>query len=467
MSRAFCIAVSCALAAHAANADAQPRTDPTAGRAVFTGATTPNATSIELNPAALDLGKNDEGYVAVTGVIDQLAIHTRTLDLMSGTLSPGPDVSTTTLAPGGMAAYVWHIQRIATLGFDLASVPVAAAPSGMAALQYHELALRERTYSGAIAASVRISDDILFGASISDNLRHLHLRYARDVALAQGHGPLADPQNTEIVDVDVHQTSLFSSENLRVNLGLVVQVVKDVFVGVAYHTVPGVDSVTNAYTGNMVVQPAPAGGGGLARGGAEVIVSEPASVDGEIRARLPAQLDLHVGVRWEDLSRFTAYDVRGYGTALTEIGEPEWTLRPLGYHDPVAVWAGVEQIDLGDVTPWRFGARIGAQKSAVPDAATSPLAVAPLSFTADVGVQLRVPYVPWVVQLTYGVQYFPTVHVANSVFDPRDAIDCAASGYDYSTQACASTRNGYAIDTAAGDYSRWEHAIRISLRYEH
>src|SRR5579871_845310 len=99
MSRAFCIAVSCALAAHAVNAYAQPRTDPTAGRAVFTGATSPNATSIELNPAALDLGKADEVYVAATSVIDQLDIHTRTIDLMTGTLSPGPDVSTATLAP--------------------------------------------------------------------------------------------------------------------------------------------------------------------------------------------------------------------------------------------------------------------------------------------------------------------------------------------------------------------------------
>jgi hypothetical protein len=69
-------------------------------------------------------------------------------------------------------------------------------------------------------------------------------------------------------------------------------------------------------------------------------------------------------------------------------------------------------------------------------------------------------------QLSYGLQYFPPVHVTDSAFDPRDQLDCQASGFDYSTPACAAARNGYAIATAAGDYDRMQHALRLALRYE-
>src|SRR5690348_910415 len=100
MSRAICVAVVAGLAGVA---HAQPRLDPTEGRAVFTGAATANPTSIELNPAALETGTTAwDIYVAATSVIDQLAIHTRKLDPATGALSPGPEVHPVELAPGGI-----------------------------------------------------------------------------------------------------------------------------------------------------------------------------------------------------------------------------------------------------------------------------------------------------------------------------------------------------------------------------
>ena len=70
-------------------------------------------------------------------------------------------------------------------------------------------------------------------------------------------------------------------------------------------------------------------------------------------------------------------------------------------------------------------------------------------------------------QATYGLQYFLPVHVGNSAFDPQDQLACMASGYDYSTASCAAVRNGYAIPSAAGDYDRIQHALRLALRYEY
>jgi long-subunit fatty acid transport protein len=470
MSRAICVLLACT-----AIARAEPRQDPTAGRAVFTGAATPHATSIDLNPAALELGIVDEVYIASTWIADQYGITTRTENLDTGTIGPGSDVSDTEIAPGGMVAAMFHAKDRATLAFALRTTPIELFPRNQPALAYHTLGVRERTWDLTLAASVRVTDELFFGLSLAAETRWLHLRYARDVALEQG---INDPSKTEIWDVRVH-SDLFSTDALTANIGLVWQLPvpsKNWYLGAAYHPPPGL-SIQNELDGIPGAAVLPLGqyrprqgvyitepDGTLVKGDATVNVQEPASVDAELRGRLQNLYELHVGFRWEDLSRFSAYDVRAYGSAITAIGAPEWTERPRGFHDPYALWAGLEEVDTG--ATWRFGGRLGVETSSVPDARTSPMAIGPRSYTADIGVQLRVPESRFVVQLAYGVQYFPTVHVATSSFDPRDRIDCIDNGNDYSTDVCESVRRGYAIATAAGDYSRIEHALRIGLRYE-
>ena len=108
------------------------------------------------------------------------------------------------------------------------------------------------------------------------------------------------------------------------------------------------------------------------------------------------------------------------------------------------------------------------ETSSLPDQDTSPLTISPFSYTADIGAQLRLKHVlPHALfQAAYGIQYFPSVTVNNSAFDPRARIDCIASNYDYSTAACTAVRDGYGIPTADGRYDRLEHAIRIALIYE-
>ncbi len=124
MSRATWLATLCTLGAVA---HASPRSDPTQGRAVFTGAATPSPTSIEINPAALGLGIPDvyEAYLAATATLDHLSIDRRSLDIDTGALSPGDSVSGNLISPGGMAAFVWHSGsggRV-TLGVSLQSSP--------------------------------------------------------------------------------------------------------------------------------------------------------------------------------------------------------------------------------------------------------------------------------------------------------------------------------------------------------
>jgi hypothetical protein len=195
-----------------------------------------------------------------------------------------------------------------------------------------------------------------------------------------------------------------------------------------------------------------------------VYVQYPASVDAEVRARITEELDLHVGGRWEDLSRFQAYDVRAYHSTFPGNGIPEWTLRARGLHDAFALWTGIERLERGQT--WRYGARVGYETSSVDPNTLSPMAVAPASFTLDAGGQLRIARSPWSVQLSYGLQLFPPVTVTRSDFDPRFQLECVESQYDYESRGCEASREGYAIATAAGTYGRLQHALRLGLRYD-
>jgi len=465
------LALLCGLAG---SARASPRSDPTAGRAVFTGATVAGAESIDLNPAAIGPTFLNAIYVGASAVVDHYAVRLDHLDATSGVVTPGDTVHDNELAPGGRVAAIVHINDRATIGAELQTPPAESFIEGQNALQYFTLGGSQRTYRAGIAASFRITNELYFGLSLLTDTTYLHLHYARDTALDAGHGPggidsdcggspcgVGNPLASEHYDVHVN-SPLFSTANLVANIGVLVALAKDVWLGVAYHAPPGL-AIQTELDGTMDVLQAPRDGTTILHGAATVFISQPASADAELRARLPRQLDLHVAGRWEDLSRFTAYDVAGFGSTFPDHNIPEERLIPRGLHDAFSLWAGVEQAETGQRL--RLGARLGIETSAVPDEDTSPLTIAPFSYTADVGAQLRVA--PGLsLQVTYGVQYFPTVNVSNSAFDPRSTIDCIASDYDYSTAACAAARNGYGIASADGSYERWEHTLRVMLRYD-
>jgi hypothetical protein len=459
-------------------AQASPRSDPTAGRAVFTGATEPHATSIALAPAALGLGSFDEVYLALAGTIDQRQIALDGIAL-DGSRTPAPKVSSVELGPAAMLAFIYHLAgETVTIGFEARTIAPETFPSQHDPLRYHTLGGGERDWLASAAASFRVTNGLFFGASFTHQNTYLRLRYARDTALGDGRGErgvaspcgdatcgLDNPLATEIYDVDV-RSPLLSTSNLRVTIGGVYQLARDVWLGVSYHTPPGF-SVQTELVGQVEIEPAPRdrdAGRQPLRGDSVVVIQLPASVDAELRARLPLSLDLHLGGRWEDLSRLQSYDVRTYGRVLPANGIPEWTQRPRGMHDSFAGWGGVEQVDTGQAL--LFGARVGFETSALPSRRTSPVTIAPTSVTADLGAQWRTPY-RLILQLSYGLSYFPTVNTRDDgAFDPNDRLACIDNNFDYTTSECMAVREGYAISSAAGDYTRLEHALRIGLRYE-
>src|SRR5690606_4948546 len=145
--------------------------DPTQGRAVFTGAATPSPTSIEINPAAPGLGIPDvyEAYLAATATHDHISIDRRSLDIDTGAPPPGDSVSGQPVSPGRMAAVVWHSGsggRV-TLGVSLQSSPAERWLADKEALRYHTLGGSYRTYAPSVASSFRLSGRVHVGISLS------------------------------------------------------------------------------------------------------------------------------------------------------------------------------------------------------------------------------------------------------------------------------------------------------------
>jgi hypothetical protein len=404
------------------------------------------------------------------------SIDRQRIDLDTGALSPAGRVHDAVLGLGGEAAVVTHPSPRVALGVQFRTPPPQVFSQAHPELRYYTLGGYSRDLQATVASSARITGGLTFGFSITVDDTLLRLRFARDTALENGHGPggvtsdcggsrcgVENPAADETYDIKVHQSSPFS-DGYIVNLGGMIQLARDTWLAVAYHTPPGgATSIHNTLTGSADVERPARDGGQVLHGGASVYVALPASVDAELRMRLPYRLDLHVGGRWQDLSRNTGYDVRMYGSTFPGANVPEWIERPRGFHDTFAMWAGVEQVDAGE--RWRFGARVGAESSALDDDRTSPITISPRSATLDLGAQLRVSST-LIVQLSYGLQYFPSVGVGSSAFDPRDRVACVDGGFDYDTPACAAVRQGFAITSAAGDYSRVQHALRLGIRIE-
>lgn len=447
----FSLAILCC----AITAQASPRTDPTMGRSVFTGATVPHPTSIGLNPAALGIGSSPEVFVALTSTLDQYKIDLATSDAVSGN----------ELAVGGILAVVLRPGTRYAVSFELRAPPPEIFPQDHDELRYFTLGQRQRDLLASIASTIRITNRLYFGATLTHHNTFLRLRYARDTAGERGETDFENPDATELYDVRVNSPYV-STSNLKVTLGFLVRLYKQLWLGIAYHTPPGFNIQTELEGGVQLTR-APRDGGNQLTGNSVVDVSYPASVDAEVSARLPYDLELHVGGRWEDLSRMQAYDVRMIGSQIYPSGIPEWQLRTRGMHDSFAVWGGIDQADVGQTgifAPFRFGARIGVETSSVLPSRTTPLTLASASFTLDLGAEVRLG--SWIAQLSYGLQYFQPVDVRDSAFDPRFHAECLAAGNDYSTRACQSVRDGYAIASGDGDYSRLLHAIRLGFRYE-
>ena len=476
------LVVALALASSVAvspGAAASPLSDPTAGRAVFTGVVSPHPTSLQLNPAALGIGQpGNHLYLSGSGTLDQIGIDRQVVPA-EGQVSAGPSISTTSGSAGGMLSYVRvnADSLVSSIGATVSTAPAETYLDGEPGLRYHSLGGSYREWSFMLGGSIRV-DDFHIGASIGVVFgEFLNLSFARDTALAGGRAGVEGPcgtstpcgiENPEAAEEyrirDAGGLTVFSSERLVLSLGVLYRIMPDWWVGLAYRSPQGLGQALTLDGTIEVRRPPTANGpGSVKTGDVAVSIDLPQSLYLGLRGRITPAFDLIVNLGFEDLSRSSEFDVRPIGRELE--GVPEWLPRPRGFQNVYTAVAGVEQVDAGQ--RFTFGGRVGVETGAVDAAHTSPMQISGLQLTADVGMQVRL-LPPLVLQVGYGLGYFPEIDIGTdeSAYDPIAAIRCADSGFDYSTPDCEKVRTGYAIPTAAGRYRRLSHAARVGLRLD-
>jgi hypothetical protein len=324
MPRARSIGIAVAAAASLATiARASPGDDPIAGHAVFTGAVSPDPTSIVGNPTALDLGR--EGvhlWLGGLATIDQYAITLAHEDA-SGALTPGTPADATTSSWGGQLA-IYTVKPAFAAGFLLDLPPAAIQPTGLDALRYHTLGgqLRQKTY-GALAGSLRLFDGFYVGGSAAYVQTLIDLRFARDTALEGGRAGIASPCDgapcglenpaaDERYDIHAYQSPQ-GFNRIAFTLGVTWQVTSAVAIGGMFREPPGLNGAITDQ-GNVTVVRAPREGVADDLCGIATVAYVPAR-SFELGARIHAlpALDAIAGARWELTSRTTQLDVRIFG----------------------------------------------------------------------------------------------------------------------------------------------------------
>jgi hypothetical protein len=473
------------LVAAGRTAAASPLSDPTVGRAVFTGPVSPHPTSLELNPAALAIGLPGlHFYLSGSGVLDQVSIDRR-LTLPDGTLTDGPSVSPQMMTWGSSFA-AWVVKPtgfISSVGAAIVTTPADTYPASEDALRYHTLGGSYRELTVTIGGSIRLGSRVHIGAMFGlVPWQSLDLRYARDTALDDGRAGLDANCNGEPCGLENPAAAetyrienaggfeIFSADRIILSIGGMVQVARDWWVGASYRSPQGLGSaltlsgnldVTRASIDPILSDPTAPDGIREPEGDVDVRVDLPQTFHLGVRGRVHAALDLVGGLRFDNLSRMREYDVRPLDRDF--VGIPEWQPRPRGLDNVYSVNVGVEQVDSGQRLV--FGGRLGVESAAVSAERISPMQVSGLVITADAGAQLRLlPQL--VLQLGYGFGYYPEVDSNPSDYDPLAMVTCIENGFDYDSEACATVRDGYAIPTAAGRYRRFSHSTRLGIRYD-
>jgi hypothetical protein len=172
------------------------------------------------------------------------------------------------------------------------------------------------------------------------------------------------------------------------------------------------------------------------------------------------RLDLIGHLRWQNLSVSRQYDVRMFGGDLQLDDVPRWYPRFLGYSDVFTAVIGAETPESNRL---RYGGRLVVQSGAVSAAGMSPMTPAPWNVGANGGAEIRLAD-HFVLAGVYGLTVFAPTDSSESDFDPLARLTCVEE--DYAIDACGAARQGRAIPTAAGSYTRFEHSFQLSIRYD-
>jgi len=464
-----------AIAATASVVRASPADALATDGAVFAGVTGADPANATANPAALlRLVPGWHVFAISTVSYDRVGVDRQVIDPATGARRAGPAITDSTIGAGATIGFATATGRSMFAALTSLRPPDETIDDPGVADQTRGSRTRRFDW-GTIAGGYRLTSRLHLGLSITLTNRRQVIRYARDTALAAGNDPtrgvgsdcggaacgLENPRARELWRIDLAHSPLDDDlfDNVVLAVGGMVRLPAGVWLGVAAERPWQYGRLT--MSGDATVIQAPRDGGATLHGQAVVYQRLPEVIRFGGRGPITGGWEVTAELRMRRLARTELVDVRVFGAELAGTDVPEIDLRPTGVSDTVAIELGAEQPDRGQ--RWRGGARLGFDTGAVPDQRISARAPWGRQLTAALGAQLRVDR--WTLQLGYRFDWQLPVTGGGGAYDPLAMIACTDAAFDYDLPACAAVRAGYGTSTAAGDYTRQSHTLRVALGF--
>jgi long-subunit fatty acid transport protein len=442
---------------------AAPLLAPSPGGAVFTGPTSAHVSSILHNPAATGLMSGAHILILGTAHLDALSIARDPIRLSDG--EPGGDrsfaeVSDLAVTPGGFIGATYDAGTpYLTLGLGLLIPHAEWLPDYDEGVGYHALGGSFTSMSLTFSVSYRVSSIFYAGAGFDIMVSKLDLRFLRDRALDRCAAPpcdVEDPASAEEWRVetgwDAAPTQSFEP-SFGFNFGALLKW-KGWWIGAA---VDFLFMQPVKKTATVTVTPP---GAGALTGKARVTYELPFIGRLGVRRPIFGGWDLVVNGSWTRSSLQQNIDVRFVEPLAEDI--PEWLVRHRGYQDVIAAEAGIEQ---PPATRLRLGVRGRFESSLLPPGKITAASIDGPKLELSGGAELRLS-TRWALVGSYTLSFMLPQTNDPGAYSPRAAIDCAASGYDLTTDACLAVREGRAIPTAAGSYGRIGNSLSVGISYD-
>jgi long-subunit fatty acid transport protein len=464
-------AIAIAALAPAPGATASPLTDPFLGGVVFTGPTHAHPTAFYHNPAALGLDPGTHLYLAGTLRLDQQGIERAPVDddgAPGGGTDPG-DVDNNLLTPGGFTGVYSDFNggRV-TLGIAVYTPYAERFMPDEQPVRYHTLGGYHYDLTVTPAVTFRVNNKLIVGFGVSViPYSELKLKFARDTALEAGSAGLdadcggarcgaENPAADQIYDVDVA-----SALNIGFNMGFVITLKSGWYIGAGYVSpTSGFGKLFVEANGTVRVTGAERDGGGDYQGRARVTYKLPQTVQAGVRGPLTEDWELVATARLHHAGRHEEWDLRMYGGNLEDAGVPEWYPRYRGLRSVVGLEAGVEAPER---TNLRLGARLRFETGGIGEERLAANQIYGLNLGVATGLEARITE-QLALSLGYAFVFYPGGSATPGSFDPVERVRCVDDGYPI--DECQATREGRGIPTAAGDYSRLQHAFSLGMRFD-
>ena len=439
-----------------------PLLDPYFGEIVFSGPAHSRLSSIYLNPSAIAHETGLRTYSSTSVRYDNNKITNLSLNPQTGlsTNANLPNLAATHLTHNGFVGVAYNFDNDALTIAVALSAPIAeTTPFWDKYARYHTFNNTHYSWFTTLALAYRWKG-LGIGLGISSiALSQMNLSFARDTTVKTESKTCKDDIDCQTSETDQNYTiethSVF--DNLTLHFGLTYRFWDNWNIGIGIITPSDNDTlfrVTNTGTADITT------GDNNYSTTVDAVYSLPLQTQVAIRAGITPSTYITGGIQMIGLDHHEQVDLIFLNTTMDD-DIPSSIVQSRQFKRVYNMTLGLES----QITPSSMlGTRFKYETEAVDINAITPTYIVGnnMGIAAAFEQQLSPQYS---LSLGYGLTWFPSKTVTDSIYNPQHYAACVNSNYTF--ESCRAIREGRDISSTNGTYQRHQHAISIALQYKY